>query len=68
MHPMFDPRIASPIRSACRTQALPLPIDPCGRPTGALGVVDGLVSVTLQAWGPGFADIGADPQPPMAPL
>jgi hypothetical protein len=43
-------------------------IDPCGRPTGALGVVDGLVSVTVQAWRLGFADIGTDSQPLMAPL
>lgn len=43
-------------------------VDPCGRPTGALGVVDGLVSVTVQAWGPCFADIGPDSQPLMAPL
>ena len=65
---MFDPRIASPIRSACRTRALPPMNDPCGRPTRTLGVVDGLVSVTVQAWGPGVADFGADSQPLLAPL
>ncbi|MGE5669031.1 MAG: hypothetical protein ACM338_12640 [Betaproteobacteria bacterium] len=68
MPTMFESHITAPMRSARRTRVLPPVIDPCRRPTGAPGVVDGLVSVTLQAWRPRAAGIGADPDPLAAPL